>query len=571
MKQPNYLDYCTEEIEELFGKYQDSVIKAIVKRIIKYGDVTQSTIEQLDILQESGLVYDDILNAISEYSVMAKELVSKAYNNTCLECISYDNALYSKAGIDKTVNVSPAVKQIVDAAIKKTNGNLQNITMTTAEASQQKFIDACSIAEMQISTGAFDVNTAIRQAIEYAIQDGVSVKYYDEDTGEVTATRNVVSAVRTAVLTGVSQTTGEIVFQNALDMGTDIIELSAHIGARPSHAVWQGKLVCISDRKTDYLTLADIGYGEVDGYKGINCRHYGFAFIEGVSKRVYTDKELEEMAAKAVTYNGNEMPVYEANKRQRAMERKIRAEKSELVGFNESIRLAKESGNKELADDLQISFDNLSVKLKRHEAIYKDFCKQTGLPELTERLQYTGFNRSVSQKAYNSANKHYKDWSKSIGAENAAESLAKYYDMKYNNPKEYALLEGYSNAIKKGEISPLVGFDLYQKTAGKIENELLNLTTVDGVNISDYHSHFVNRVIGQVENPHKGKRQGTPIEDVKEALIFGRVGKDHYRKVKRGTEIFEDQRRTYTGKKAKVTVSITEGKIIQTNPRKEQQ
>lgn len=402
MKQPNYLDYCTEEIEELFGKYQDSVIKAIVKRIIKYGDVTPSTIEQLDILQESGLVYDDILNAISEYSVMAKELVSKAYNNACLECISYDNALYSKAGIDKTVNVSPAVKQIVDAAIKKTNGNLQNITMTTAEASQQKFIDACSIAEMQISTGAFDVNTAIRQAIEYAIQDGVSVKYYDEDTGEVTATRNVVSAVRTAVLTGVSQTTGEIVFQNALDMGTDIIELSAHIGARPSHAVWQGKLVCISDRKTNYLTLADIGYGEVDGYKGINCRHYGFAFIEGVSKRVYTDKELEEMAAKTVTYNGNEMSVYDANKRQRAMERKIRAEKSELVGFNESIRLAKESGNKELADDLQISFDNLSVKLKRHEAIYKDFCKQTGLPELTERLQYTGFNRSVSQKAVNS-------------------------------------------------------------------------------------------------------------------------------------------------------------------------
>lgn len=185
------------------------------------------------------------------------------------------------------------------------------------------------------------------------------------------------------------------------------MELSAHLGARPTHSLWQGKLVCISNRKTKYLTLADIGYSEVDGFKGINCRHFWWPFIEGISERTYTDEQLEEMATRTVTYNGKEMLISDANKRQRAMERKIRYERSQLAALNEIIQLAKDSGNIELANDLQITFDNTSVKLKSHEAVYKDFCKQTGQPELSERLQYPGFNRSVSQKAVQGAKRVY--------------------------------------------------------------------------------------------------------------------------------------------------------------------
>lgn len=451
MNQPNYLDYCTDEIEQLFGKYQDSVIKEIVKRIIKYGEITQSSIDQINILQESGLLYDDILSTLSEYSAISEATVIQLFNNVCSQCITYDREIYKRAGTNTAVKVSPAVEQIVNAAIKKTNGNLTNLTMTTAEAGQQKFIDACSIAEMEIATGAVDVNTAIRRAVEYAIQDGVSVNYFDEDSQTVTATRNVVSAVRTAVLTGLSQTTGEVSLQNAKEMGTDVMELSAHLGARPSHSIWQGKLVCISNRNTKYLTLDDIRYGEADGFKGINCRHYWFPFLEGISQRTYTDQELEEMATATVFYNGNEIPIYKANQRQRAMERKIRAERSELVGLNSSVELANKSGNSELAEDLQISFDNLSMKLKGHEAVYKDFCKQTGLPELSERLQYPGFNRSVSRKAYNSAEKHFKEWKSYLPEDIAPKNLANYYDIKYNNKEQYRLLQSEYKQAKQRE------------------------------------------------------------------------------------------------------------------------
>ena len=67
--------------------------------------------------------------------------------------------------------------------------------------------------------------------------------------------------------------TGEIFLANARDMDQDIMEISAHAGARPSHAEWQGQIVSLSGDNTKYLSLDDIGYGDVDGFLGANCRH----------------------------------------------------------------------------------------------------------------------------------------------------------------------------------------------------------------------------------------------------------------------------------------------------------
>lgn len=454
MEQPNYLDYCTDDIEELYSKLQDSVLKTVVKRIIKYGEVTPSAWNDIKILQESGMVYDDVLDIVSEFTQLSQSAVQEMFTAAKVENIKYDNEIYKAAGMQPLKeNGSPAVNQIVRGAISKTNGNLKNLTMTTAGAAQDKFIDACSIAEMEINTGAYDVNTAIRHAVEYAIQDGANVYYYnDEEDGTiVTAKRNIVSAVRTAVLTGVSQTTGEISLENAKKMGTDLMELSAHIGARPSHSVWQGKIVCFSRRKTKYLTLADIGYGEIDGFKGINCRHYWFPFIEGVSTRTYTDEQLEEMNNATVNYNGNEIPLYKATQKQRAMERQIRFERSQLVSYDTAIKEAKQNGNTELAADLQINFDNIATKLKAHESMYKEYCNQTGLPVLSERLQYPAFNRSVSQKAVQSAKRHFEEWKSYLPEDVAPKNLANYYKIKYNNPEQYKTIQAIYKQEKQRE------------------------------------------------------------------------------------------------------------------------
>lgn len=48
--------------------------------------------------------------------------------------------------------------------------------------------------------------------------------------------------------------TGEISLANAKDMEQDLMEISAHAGARPSHAEWQGQIVSLSGDNTKYLS-----------------------------------------------------------------------------------------------------------------------------------------------------------------------------------------------------------------------------------------------------------------------------------------------------------------------------
>ena len=83
--------------------------------------------------------------------------------------------------------------------LNKTNGSLYNLTLTTANTTQEKFINVCDEAYMKIASGAFDYNSAIKQAVKQ-FADGIQVEY---DSGY---RLNIKSAVKRAVMTGVNQT-----------------------------------------------------------------------------------------------------------------------------------------------------------------------------------------------------------------------------------------------------------------------------------------------------------------------------------------------------------------------------
>lgn len=105
--------------------------------------------------------------------------------------------------------------------------------------------------------------------------------------------------------------------------------VSSHGGARPSHAVWQGRCYSLDgEREIDGVVYRDFrtatGYGTGAGLCGWNCRHSFGPYRHGaprqyepnpVSETGYTDAEL-----------------YALSQKQRACERAIRAAKRELVG-----------------------------------------------------------------------------------------------------------------------------------------------------------------------------------------------------------------------------------------------
>lgn len=151
------------------------------------------------------------------------------------------------------------------------------------------------------------------------------------------------------------------------------------------------------------------GYGTGAGLKGWNCRHDFFPFFED-SKPAYTQEELAEFENRQVTYNGEEMTEYDATQKQRAMERRIRATKRELAGYDAGIVATTDDS---LKAELQTAFNKKSILLKRQEAALKDFTKQTGLTRDRSREQVSAhfdskqgktvaYNKSVSQKAVQS-------------------------------------------------------------------------------------------------------------------------------------------------------------------------
>ena len=84
--------------------------------------------------------------------------------------------------------------------------------------------------------------------------------------------------------------------------------------------------------KERIFKLDDIGYGTATGFKGVNCRHDWYPYYKG-SARTYTQEQLDAWENEKVTYNGKEYSKYDATQLQRAMERRIRADKKELAGL----------------------------------------------------------------------------------------------------------------------------------------------------------------------------------------------------------------------------------------------
>lgn len=204
----------------------------------------------------------------------------------------------------------------------------------------------------------------------------------------------------------------------------------------------------------------------------------------------------------------------------------------------------------------------VTVKLRRAREELKIFLKETGLRQDNFREQVADFGRSAAAKATARAQQSHKAWLKSIGAEKTElNTLAKYYEGKYHNGIEYQRLMGYSKAVEKADISPLVGFDTYQEYCESVQKNIIGQTTSTGVRLESFALHFIDRLIGQTSEPHPGKRLGVSVEDALDALI-NPVSVSDVRTAPSG-----DKRQTFTGKKTDVTISITDKLLIQTNPR----
>lgn len=201
MLTPDYLKNVSDDAIKIYSKLEDSIIKDIVRRLKNTDfEMTESARFQIRVAQEAGLLYDEIVEKVSQYSGVSEKIVKKTFENSAIEALKYDDKIYKKQGLNPIpIKQHTTMLNLLKNTLNKTNGSLYNLTLTTANTSQEKFIEVCNDAYMQISSGAFDYNSAIRKALKQ-FGDGIQVQY---DSGY---RLNIKSAVKRAIMTGVNQT-----------------------------------------------------------------------------------------------------------------------------------------------------------------------------------------------------------------------------------------------------------------------------------------------------------------------------------------------------------------------------
>ncbi|MBQ8515628.1 MAG: phage minor capsid protein [Ruminococcus sp.] len=408
MLTPEYYESCSELILQQYADLEDAILRDIIRRIMKTGVVTESAKWQAEMLQEAGLVYNDIVKSVSQHTGMIAEEVQRLFEDAGVETVEADNVVYRQMDKEpKSLLLSAPMMQVLEAGYRKTLGQLDNLTATMPSAGQRMYINACNQAYMKVTSGAFSYQQAVMQAVKETAASGLKVVEYDSGRSD-----RLEVAVLRAVRTGVAQTCREVGRMNAEENGCELMEITAHSGARPEHARWQGQLVDLTGRRRGetidglrVLSLSDIGYGQITGFGGVNCRHDWYPYFEGYSVPNYTQERLEELNARNIEYNGKMHTQYEISQMQRAQERKIRELKRRAVTWDET---AKTSSDAEIKSAAQKKYTDSAVKLKAAEQKLSDFCKATGQDRDRFREQVNGFGRPQAQRAVWTAKKSQK-------------------------------------------------------------------------------------------------------------------------------------------------------------------
>lgn len=480
---PEQWDLIGNQASKIYSQLELEIIQEIAERIANVGYANTVVLNDILIAEEMGLMYQDIIQLVAKYNETSASKIKDIFETAGVKSLEYDDKIYKLAGLEPTaLKQSTSMWQLLSATARKTHNNLNNLVMTTANTSQTQFYNAMNKAYMEVSTGVKSYSQAILDTIKDVSQQGVYIEY---PSGQH---RSIESAVRMNIVTSVNQTCGKLQEMRADEMGWDLMELTAHSGARPEHAEWQGKIVSRSGRNKKYLSLDDIGYGEATGFKGVNCRHDWMPFYEG-SSRTYTNKELLELKNEKVTYNGKQISQYDAEQMQRKMERQIRKGKKDIAGLQGILT----SGNKDdkLLEDTRIQLANAQIKLKQDNSILNNFTKQTGLKKDSTRLVVGNKKQiDISSNQLNKIN--------TITANNLFEKL----DI---NPKDYVAFGKYDpfdNDIQE-RTAELLGIDKLPKIISKKEYQKNEGTEIVRV-VHSYHGKTAREAY---ENTIRGKIQ----------------------------------------------------------------
>ena len=390
MLNPDYLLRISEGSEEIASQLHNEIIKRIVNRImlrIGRGETYLLTSQdqwQISTLQQAGYLLEDIQKEIAKYTKLQQQEIAEAMEDAGVKALEYDDKIYQKVGLSPIpLTQSPELIRLMQRNYEATLGEWNNFTRSTADQAQRLFLSELDRAYNLVSTGALSYTQAVKEVLNNIVSDGVTVTY---PTGH---TDTIETATLRAVRTGISQATSQIQMARAEEMGVDKFIISSHLGARPSHQVWQGKIFTMDELKSTDDGMPALG--TATGLSGINCRHSVSPWFDGM------DNPFEH-------YDSEEnRKQYEKEQRQRDLERKIRKTKREVIGLKEGVDSAPSEQAKFVAD---LEYQKKATLLAKQNKAYQEYCEQNNLRPLSDRIQIARWDRKQAAAARGAAKRY---------------------------------------------------------------------------------------------------------------------------------------------------------------------
>lgn len=384
MLPPSYLDAMPDAFVQLAQQVEDEILQDVARRIGKMGTLTETADWQLWRYQQTEAVRENVVKLLAKYSGKSEATIRRLLKEAATEAMEREDAIYYHYNLEPTpFEESAALNNLLNAGARQTCGTWRNLTATTANTVSGAFERTLDVAWGKVATGAFDYKTAVKQAVDSLADEMPEITYPSGHTDSLEV------AARRAVLTGVNQTAGKLQEARMDEMNVEFVETTAHGGARPSHAEWQGRQFHRGGA-VDYLGKhypdfeQATGYGTGAGLCGWNCRHTFFAvFPELGDPPTWTEESLQELNARNIEYNGKLYTQYEVNQMQRARERNVRKWKKRY--------LAESAAGSDTTDS--------AVRLKAARQSLSEFAKATGGRVDSARTSVHGFGRSASSKA----------------------------------------------------------------------------------------------------------------------------------------------------------------------------
>ena len=249
---PEVLDALPEELAELYRSLESQLLDEICSRLNLADRLNEATVQSIRALRSHGISQQEIERAIRRTTNISEKKLTELLDDVVERNQRYYSELIDIADVTAPQMLVSAVD--VDAIRRQTEETFRNITQSmaflvdngrTLLAPARAYQSCLDKAILKIEAGATSYNESIKDAVRELADSGLKVVNYE--SGHIDA---VDTAVRRAVLTGVNQLNQKYREQSMDYLGTDLVEVTAHLGARnipgplgfEAHSEWQGKV-----------------------------------------------------------------------------------------------------------------------------------------------------------------------------------------------------------------------------------------------------------------------------------------------------------------------------------------